>query len=446
MEGPERSRPEAGDPNPTTAVPLRQCRLTVVRGVDRGAEVVTASDVIRVGKAGDNDLVLNEQTVSRVHFEIVRDAKGYLVRDLRSTNGTFLDGAEVREAYMRAGAVISAGAAQVRFQPVEEVIEVRPSERDSFGELRGTSARMRLAFGVGERLAPTEASILVAGEPGTGKRLFARTVHAHSRRAEGPLVLVDCAAASHALEADLFGHEKGGVPGAGAARQGAFERADRGTLVLARVDELSLDLQAKLMRVLEQRELRRMGGSRTLKVDVRVLATTTRDLRVEVEKGKFREELLARLAVATVELPPLRDRLEDVPLLVERLLAGTAGSTPPLTLDEPAVAALRSHDWPGNVAELVRVLVRSAGSEGGVERTVAPLGVPAGGGDGGGALEFAERVPFRDQKERWTDEFERRYLTWLLARAEGNVSRAARDADMDRKYLHKLLKKHGLAE
>ncbi len=451
----ERTRVQKEDGPPT--VNLRQCKLVVVRGAERGREYVIASDVIRVGKADENDLVLHEETVSRVHFEIVRDGKGYLLRDLRSTNGTFLDGAEIKEAYIRAGSVISAGAAQIKFQPFEERIEILPSDKETLGEMVGRSTRMREIYGLVERIAPTDATVLLEGETGTGKDLVARTIHGLSRRRGGPFIVVDCGAVAGTLiESELFGHEKGAFTGASAARQGAFELANAGTVFLDELGELSLDLQPKLLRVLEQRELRRVGGSKTTKVDIRVIAATKKDLRSEVEKGKFREDLYFRLSVVPITMPPLRARREDIPLLVKQFLEKLGAEGAPLpTMDDATMAALQGHDWPGNVRELRNVLERALAIGTDAGRLIAPLGTRVAGpgnagagphlpGESGGGADFDPALPFRDQKERWSDEFERRYPTWLLARADGNISKAARDADMDRKYLHKLLKKHNI--
>jgi DNA-binding NtrC family response regulator len=462
MVGPEhleRTRVQK-DGGPAT-VSLRQCKLVVLRGTDKGREFVIASDVIRAGKAEENDLVLREETVSRVHFEIVRDGKGYLLRDLKSTNGTFLDGAEIKEAYLRSGSVISAGAAQIKFQPFEERIEILPADKDQLGELVGRSTRMREIYGLIERIAPTDATVLLEGETGTGKDLVARTIHDLSRRKGGPFIVVDCGAVTGSLiESELFGHEKGAFTGANASRQGAFELAHGGTVFLDELGELSLDLQPKLLRVLEQRELRRVGGNKTIKVDLRVIAATKKDLRSEVEKGKFREDLYFRLSVVPITMPPLRARREDIPLLVQQFLARLAGPGVELPkIDEATMAAMQAHDWPGNVRELRNVLERAIAIGADPSRLIAPLGGFGGGGHASprppgfpGATsgepqlpaEFDPSVPFRDHKERWNDLFERRYLTWLLGRSEGNISKAARDADMDRKYLHKLLKKHGI--
>jgi transcriptional regulator with GAF, ATPase, and Fis domain len=427
-------------------VNLRRCKLVVITGKQRGSEFVVASDLYRIGKASENDLQLDDETVSRVHFEIVRDAKGYLVRDMKSTNGTFLDGAEVKEAYLRSGSVIRIGSSELKFTPFEERIEILPSEKEVLGEMVGRSPAMREIFGLVERIAPTDATVLIEGETGTGKDMIARTLHQLSPRTGQPFIVVDCGAVAGTLiESELFGHEKGSFTGAVTARQGAFEQASGGTVFLDELGELSLDLQPKLLRVLEQRELRRVGGSKTIKVDIRVVAATRKDLRSEVEKGKFREDLYFRLNVVPITAPPLRERREDIPLLIDTMLAklGPVGAA----LSEQTRAALMGHDWPGNVRELRNVIERALalGTDPGM--LVAPLGPTDSSARGAqlrDGIEFEAGMSFRDTKEKWNELFERRYLSWLIKRAEGNISKAARDADMDRKYLHKLLRKYGI--
>jgi transcriptional regulator with GAF, ATPase, and Fis domain len=430
-------------------VNLRRCKLVVIKGAQRGTEFVIAGDVIRIGKAPENDLVLADETVSRVHFEIVRDAKGYLVRDMKSTNGTFLDSAEVKEAYLRAGSVIKAGEVELKFTPFEERIEILPSEKEALGEMVGRSPAMREIFGLIEKIAPTDATVLIEGETGTGKDMIARTLHQLSPRADKPFIVVDCGAVAGTLiESELFGHEKGSFTGASSARQGAFELAAGGTIFLDELGELSLDLQPKLLRVLEQRELRRVGGTKTLKVDLRVVAATRKDLRSEVEKGKFREDLYFRLNVVPITAPSLRERREDIPLLIDSMLKKLAPDGAHLT--DQTRAALMAHDWPGNVRELRNVIERALALGADPGMLVAPLG-DTGSSSGKGvqlkdAIEFEPGVSFRDTKEKWNELFERRYLTWLIKRADGNISKAARDADMDRKYLHKLLRKYGITD
>jgi transcriptional regulator with GAF, ATPase, and Fis domain len=446
-----KTRVASGD-DVTRTVHLSKCKLVVIKGTERGREYVISSDVIRAGKDDANDIVLKEETVSRVHFEIIRDAKGYLLRDLRSTNGTFLDGAEVREAYLRSGSVVTVGTVQLKFQPFEERIEILPSDKEKLGDLVGRSLRMREIYGLLERIAPTEATILIEGETGTGKDLIAHTVHQFSRRKSGPFIIVDCGAvAGNLIESELFGHEKGAFTGANTTRQGAFELAHGGTIFLDELGELSLDLQPKLLRVLEQREIRRVGGNRTIKVDIRVIAATKKDLKNEVEKGKFREDLYFRLSVVPIYMPPLRERKEDIPLLVGEFMKRIAGENQePPALSAETMDILLAHDWPGNVRELRNVLERAVylGKATGGDGMIQFLNIagPAGAGSGAptGLETFDANLSYRDNKERWSDEFEKRYLKWLLARSEGNISRAAREADMDRKYLHKLLKKHNI--
>ncbi len=429
-------------------VNLRRCKLVVIKGPQRGTEYVISSDVIRVGKAPGNDLEVTDETVSRVHFEIVRDAKGYLVRDMRSTNGTFLDGAEIKEAYIRAGSIVSAGASELKFIPFEERIEILPSEKEVLGEMVGRSTPMREIFGLIERIAHTDATVLIEGETGTGKDMIARTLHDVSKRSKAPFIVVDCGAVAGTLiESELFGHEKGAFTGAVAGRNGAFEMANGGTVFLDELGELALDLQPKLLRVLEQRELRRVGGSKTIKVDLRVVAATRKDLRSEVEKGKFREDLYFRLNVVPIVAPPLRDRREDIPLFLDHFLKMLSPGEPP-QLSDATKAALIAHDWPGNVRELRNVIERALALNSDPGVLVAPLGdnplSPAASPISSGVMTFEGGRSFREQKELWNDKFEHNYLEWLLRRAEGNISKAARDADMDRKYLHKLLKKHDI--
>ncbi len=440
-----------GDGSQGRAVHLQQCKLVVVRGPERGREYVVSrgGDLIRIGKADECDIVLSEETVSRIHCEIIRDPKGYLLRDLQSTNGTFLDGAEIREAYIRTGSVISVGTVQLKFTPFEERIEILPSDKEALGELVGRSLKMREIYGLIERIAPTEATVLLEGETGTGKDLVARTIHQLSRRKDAPFVVVDCGAvAGNLIESELFGHEKGSFTGAQAQRIGAFEMANGGTIFLDELGELSLDLQPKLLRVIEQREIRRVGGNKTIKVDIRVLAATKRTLLKEVQAGKFREDLYFRLSVVPVRVPALRERKEDLPLLVhvflKKMNQGGQALTEP---DAATLASLANHDWPGNVRELRNVLERGfyMAQRDNADSPVRLIASPQSSQtESTLAPAFEEKLSYRENKERFENDFERRYLTWLMEQSQGNISRAAREADMDRKYLHKLLKKHNI--
>jgi len=445
-----------GDPR---VLELPRCALVILSGDDRGKEQVIEGDLFRIGKSRDNQLVLPDETVSRAHCEIIRERRGYLLRDLGSTNGTLLDGAEIKEAWLKPGAVITVGKVELKVRPYSERIEILPSDSTTYGEAVGKSVSMRSVFGLLERLGPTDATVLIGGETGTGKDVLARSIHAQSPRSKGPFIVVDCGAVVGSLiESELFGHEKGAFTGASASRQGAFELADKGTLFLDEIGELPLDLQPKLLRALETRSFRRVGGNRNQQVDIRVVAASKRNLKMEVERGKFREDLYFRLAVVPIELPPLRERRDDIPVLVRTLLARIAESDPsgttPTTLSDETLDALAAHDWPGNIRELRNVLERAAYLSRAAGYDEVQLGTlpfagsakPATDADPAAALmpDFDPDKSYRDTKSEWEAEFERRYVTWLLDRSEGNISAAARAADMDRKYLHKLVRKHGL--
>jgi DNA-binding NtrC family response regulator len=424
--------------------PLRHLgyRLVVLTGELRGREIEVMNDCITLGKSRTCDVVLPDDSVSRVHAEIRRDGESYRIVDKSSTNGSFIDQARVTDAFLKPGDVLGIGKVQIRFLPRDARAELLPSESERFGEVIGKSLAMRKIFGVLERVASTDVTILLEGETGTGKDLIARGVHQTSNRHEGPFVVVDCGAvAPNLIESELFGHEKGAFTGAHQRRQGAFELADKGTVFLDEIGELPKDLQPKLLRVLETHRLRRVGGTDEVDADIRVIAATHRQLRVQVEAGEFREDLYFRLAVVAATIPPLRERREDIPLLIEhfsrRLPPGMW--KPP---DPEAMARLVGYDWPGNVRELRNVVERSAYlSPTGVIDLITTGRKPTGTNE---QVEFDPTLTFREQKERAVELFEEAYLAWLMQRAEGNISRAAREADMDRKYLHKLLRRYGI--
>ena len=400
-------------------------------------------DSLRVGKAPDNDLVLGDDTVSRHHCVLSRANDGVHVRDLGSTNGTRVQGARVSEAIVQPGTVLKVGEVEIALRPAVRNVEVLPSDKTWFGAAIGKSLAMRSIFGVLERIAQTDATVLFEGETGTGKDVLARAIWTESARAQGPFVVVDCGAVTYALlESELFGHERGAFTGAIAARQGAFELADGGTVFLDEIGELPLDVQPKLLRVLESKEFRRVGGNKTLKTSVRVVAATKRNLLREVQAGKFREDLYFRLAVVPVTVPPLRVRREDIPALVQHILKASGAS---LTVADDSMQAIMAHDWPGNVRELRNVLERAvylARATGQTELNLVAL--PTSSASGGDVFQFEAGKSYRETRAKFDAEFERRYVKWLLGRHGGNVSAAAREAKMDRKHLHDMAKKHGL--
>jgi transcriptional regulator with GAF, ATPase, and Fis domain len=432
----------AGDALPSELV------LVVISGKSRGQQANVGAR-LRIGKSSDNDLVLGDDTVSRHHCEIVRTPKGLLVRDLGSTNQTRIGRSRVTEATIEPGATLTVGDVELLLRSDARRAAVMPSDSPRFGEVIGPSLAMRSIFGVLERIAPTEATVLVEGETGTGKDMIARGIHAGSPRKAQPFVVVDCGAVSYNLiESELFGHERGAFTGAVAARAGAFETAGRGTLFLDEVGELPLDVQPKLLRVLESGEFRRVGGNRPQQSEARIVAATKRNLRDEVERGKFREDLYFRLAVVPITVPPLRVRREDVSALVDHFLDLARKREPRLgdiQIGPDTRSALAAHDWPGNVRELRNVLDRAlyvATATG--ERDLRIVDLPVLPSAERAAPAFDPAQSYREIRATFETDFERAYVSWLLGRHDGNISAAAREAKMDRKYLYDLARKHGL--
>jgi transcriptional regulator with GAF, ATPase, and Fis domain len=424
--------------------------LVVLSGKARGQRV-RLGERLRIGKAPDNDLVLPDDTVSRHHCELERTSSGIVVKDLDSTNHTRVGQSTVREASIEPGVTLTVGDVELVLRAEPNRAQVLPSESPSFGEAIGPSLAMRSVFGVLEQIAPTDAAILLEGETGTGKDVIARAIHQQSPRKAQPFVVVDCGAVSYNLiESELFGHERGAFTGAIAARQGAFESARHGTIFLDEVGELPLDVQPKLLRVLESGEFRRVGGNKTLRAEARIVAATKRNLKDETARGKFREDLYFRLAVVPLTIPPLRQRREDVPALVERFLALAKQRDPAaafVTLTRATIAALSAHDWPGNVRELRNVLDRAiyvATASGERELRLIDLPVSPGTGSELVGASFSPDQSYRETRAAFEADFERAYISWLLGRHQGNISAAAREAKMDRKHLYDLARKHQL--
>jgi DNA-binding NtrC family response regulator len=426
---------------------VRKCKLTVVQGPDAGAEVVSDKETLRVGAHPKSDLVLDkDRTASRHHFEIQHTERGYLLVDLNSTNGIFLDGRRVERAYLSPGSKILAGSSTIAFAPFDEEVAVEPDVEGRLGGMVGKSLKMRQIFGLIRKIAPMDVSVVIQGETGTGKELVARAVHENSNRSRGPFVVLDCGAIPpNLIESELFGHEKGAFTGAVSSRPGAFERANGGTIFLDELGELRLDLQPKLLRVLENREVRRVGGNHVSQVDVRVIAATNRDLVKEIENNNFREDLYFRLSVINIQLPPLRQRREDIPAILAAALASheLAQSQAQKYFTEAAMEALLAYAWPGNVRELMNVLSHVLTFSEGPEIDVAHLPPRVLGEESSAPLPFNEHLSFKDAKEALLAAFEREYIGQVLKRCEGNISRAARESGLHRKSIERLVKKYG---
>ncbi len=345
-------------------VQLQAVRLKVVAGPDQPREATLFLPSVGIGTSPENELVLTDPTVSGRHAILEDAPAGLRLRDLGSTNGTFLGSRRVETVFLSPGDEFRVGETTLRVEPATRTSRTLLDESDRLGELIGASPAMQDLYGLLRAVAPTPVTVLLSGESGTGKELAARTLHQLSGR-NGELVVFDATSSDpQFLRSDLFGHVKGAFTGAAGAREGAFRQAHRGTLFLDEVGEIPLDLQPRLLRVLESREVTPVGADRPVPVDVRLVAATHRDLEAMVREGSFRRDLYHRLAAFRVALPPLRDRREDVPLLVATLAErfGTPGRFSP-----EALAVLVARQWEGNVRELrnavERALVLSGGGE-----------------------------------------------------------------------------------
>ena len=437
-------------------VSLRKCQLIVVDGPNRGKKLTLDQKLTKVGKRDTNNLVIMDKTVSREHMEIEYTADSFLLRDLESTNGTFLNGSRVKEAYLSPGDLIKVGNTTMEFVAFDEKVKIEPSEKEEFGMLVGRSRKMRQIFSILEKISPTHATVIIEGETGTGKELVARAIHENSQRKGKPFVVFDCSAvAPNLIESELFGHEKGAFTGAIKSRRGAFEAASGGSIFLDEIGELTLDLQPKLLRALEQREIKRVGGNVQVKVDVRVICATHKNLRTEIDEGRFREDLYYRLSVVKVSLPPMRDRLEDIPKLIERFLTVGKynllpdGSLKVRRVEDDALKMLARYQWPGNVREISNVLERAVSFVDGDSISKPHLDFIFA--EMAAGEERTERMmavdvdkPFKDAKQHIVEEFEKEYLTELLQKHHHNLSKAAREAKIDRKHLRNLLKKYDI--
>jgi DNA-binding NtrC family response regulator len=448
---PFRGTQVAGDDGGGPALVQHRQRLVVVAGADRGLERDVPGTRLSIGTSEGNDLVLTDPMISRRHCEIIVQGEKYLLRDLGSTNGTSVNGTPVVEAFLMPGARIGLGTTEILFQPKKKWVKLALSEADHFGDLYGRSNAMREVFGLLERVVRTDLSVIIVGETGTGKELVARALHDHGSRCDKPFVVVDCGAVSENLiESELFGHERGAFTGADRARAGAFELAHTGTIFLDEIGELPTELQPKLLRALERREVKRLGAPRPIEVDVRVLAATNRDLRAEVARGAFREDLYYRLAEVAVQLPPLRDRREDIAIIAERFItdqasrAGAGASS----ISSAAYALMSQREWPGNVRELRNVLRRAAvlaradviEPEDIPESTTPSQSPSAPASDVTGL----EGLPIKEARERWNEPLEREYLIRLIRRTAGDLESASVLAGLHRKSLERLLRQHGL--
>ncbi len=448
--------------NRATSRELRKAKLVVVDGPMKGQDFDLNKTKTYVGRSSVNDITIKDNSISSTHFELRAEEDGFLLRDVGSTNGTMLGGCRVKEVYLSPNATFLAGNSTFKLLPSDEVMEIPLSPDEHFQGVIGRSVAMREVFATLEKVAPSELTSLIHGETGTGKERIARAIHDASRRKSKPYVVLDCSAIPKDLmESYVFGHEKGSFTGATSQHKGAFEQANGGTLFMDEIGELDISLQPKLLRVLENREFKRVGGTSTIRSDVRVIAATNRDLREMVNEQTFREDLYFRLSVISILLPPLKDRPDDIPLLVEAfldLVAQRRPDMPKMRLTADAMDFLMNYSWPGNVRELKNVIERAASLSSGtaIERPDLQLGgsimnapstpspAPASDDPDSTRIDVDLTIPYKEAKSEILDQFEFDYLERLMDEFDGNISQASKHAGLTRYHLRELLKKHDL--
>jgi len=435
----------------TGALKERQYRLVIVAGPDKGIDCALDGTTM-LGTHENNDIVLTDDTVSRYHLELQVRRDGLRIKDLETTNGTHHGGARVESITVREATRIRLGKnSTIEIIPTETDVRLGTYTETKLGSVIGSSQPMRALFALLNRVATTDVTILLEGETGSGKEIIAEAIHEASNRSSKELAVVDCAALpKNLIGSELFGHVRGAFTGADSDKKGLIEVADGGTLFLDEIGELDIDLQPQLLRVLEKREVRRVGETKSRPVNIRIIAATHRNLKQMVKDRTFREDLYYRLAVVRAVVPPLRERREDIPLLAHHF-ADILGAG--FELSPTLVSELSAHNWPGNVRELRNVVERAlslgrAGRTPSADDLVTPAqpvaslprATTATPVHGENVLE----LPFKEAKGQLIEAFERDYLSQLLERHKGNISRAANAAGIDRNYIHRLVKKYGI--
>jgi DNA-binding NtrC family response regulator len=418
---------------------VRAATLVVVRGPDAGRDRRLDEPSLTIGSGPAAGLRLTDGTVSREHVRLALASDGIVVSDGGSKNGTWIGSLRIHRSVITSDVALRLGATtiEVRVDQGPSVLVVTGTPE--FGAAFAESNAMRHVFAYLKKAAPSEVTILLEGESGVGKEVLARAIHDHSPRAKGPFIAIDCGAIPAGLiESEIFGHERGAFTGAERARLGLFEQADGGTVFLDELGELPLDLQPKLLRVLEQREVRPVGGAHARPIDVRVVAATNKNLGERIALGQFREDLFYRLAVARIRVPPLRERLEDVPFLATRFLRDLVRD-PRAEFPPDLAAMLGSYSWPGNVRELRNVVARFALLD---ARDRAEL-FDATGSLRRDALvassDDLSHLPFPEARKLVLERLEATYFPAVLARAGGNRSKAAELSGLARSSFYRML-------
>jgi len=418
--------------------------LVVIEGPDAGKSFALEGEEpgpVLLGQSEACAMRIDDREVSRRHVALDVEGRRLRITDLKSTNGTFVDGVAVVEALLAGGEIVRLGSSALRVDRHEPGGRTaRAPRRTGFGRFVGQSPEMTRLYPLVERLADSEVSLVIEGETGTGKEVLAEAIHEHSPRRNGPYVVLDCTAIPPNLaESELFGHERGAFTGATNRRVGVFEQADGGTLFIDEIGDLDVGLQPKLLRALERGEVRRVGGNSLLKVDVRVIAATRRDLDRAVQEGLFRDDLFHRLAVGRIALPPLRRRRGDIAVLARQFWSELSPGT---QLPHHLLQRWESYDWPGNVRELKNAIARqlvagdvSADFE---EEPPADVGDALAGAERSMREVLHARLPFPVARLRVLEALQKAYVERALAEHDGSVERAAAALGIGRRYFHIL--------
>jgi transcriptional regulator with PAS, ATPase and Fis domain len=437
----EHTRTSSGNGKPLMMV--RAAVLTILKGPGmdayEGLEIRVSSPTFTIGSGGSSDLVLGDPTISREHLQLSLVANGVRLRD-RSKNGTRIGGIRINDVIVHADTVLTLGATSIALRLEPETLALPLSEQVTFGEAFGSAPIMRHLFALLEEAAWTDMPVLLEGESGVGKDVLARGIHASSQRARGPFVVVDCGTiAPNLIESELFGHVRGAFTGATEDRRGLFEEARGGTLFLDEVGELPLEMQPKLLRALEAKEIRPVGARKTQRTDVRIVSATNRRLAEMSRRGEFREDLYYRLAVARVVVPSLKDRLEDVLPLATHFLRKARGDRN-VEIPPDLAAMLAEYSWPGNVRELRNVIERHAVlGDTAVTLLLDGQVAPNTGED-------LSALPYHEARRIVLERFEGEYVPRVLERARGVVARAAEHAQLARPSFYRLLERLRIAE
>ena len=419
------------------AVPLRRVfRLLIESGPDSPRQVELGTSYLRtlLGQSATCQVQLKDREVSRRHVALEVSQVGVKITDLSSTNGTFVNGARVEVAHLTGSERIQIGSTILRLVRTDEMVAETSPPATGFGKIVGASPGMRELYVLCRKIAGSDLPVLIEGETGTGKEVLAESIHEESARQRGPFIVFDCTAVPPNLaESELFGHEKGAFTGAIQTRRGVFEQADTGTLFIDEVGELDSALQPKLLRALERSEIRRVGGDRWIRVNVRIISATRRDMDREVQSARFRDDLFFRLAVARLELPPVRARAGDVATLLRYFWSSLGGKG---AVSYEMEQRFERHSWPGNVRELRNAVVREIALGSDFALKHAPPAPLPGADPFGGIL--AQELPYPRARDLALAAFEHRYLTWMLQK-HGSVAKAAQAAGVARRYFNVLL-------